>query len=190
MIANNKLVREVFNSMLEDRVSRRWLRIIKGYKDLVGISFDQLKVMEGKEVRDRVREYGLEEWKREMNSKSTLRMYATYKEKIGEMEIYDNSYDSILMYRARTNTLKLGWRNRFEGGNVTCGLCGGEETLEHFLLECSRLREFREEGGFEEKQGIEGLLLFGRGGDDRVVRNRRLIGKLWRCREGMLREVG
>ena len=30
------------------------------------------------------------------------------------------------MFRARSNTLKLGWRNRFVGGDVNCGVCGEE----------------------------------------------------------------
>ena len=73
-------------------------------------------------MSNRIRKYGYREWKREMDSKSTLELYARFKGEIGKVGIYDNSYNSVLMYRARTNTLKLRWRNRFGGGAVDCRL--------------------------------------------------------------------
>ena len=49
----------------------------------------------------------------------------------------------MLLYRYKSKTLKLKWRNRFAGGDERCYLCGGSEveTLEHFLLDCVSLEE-------------------------------------------------
>ena len=38
-------------------------------------------------------------------------------------------------YRVRSNTLKLGWRARFVGGEVGCEMCGAEEEMLVHLLE-------------------------------------------------------
>ena len=77
----------------------------------------------------------------EKESKTTLELYSRCKKKIGEEQIYENDFNSVLLYRCRSNTLKLKWRNRFAGGDEICDLCGGSEveTLEHFLLDCVSL---------------------------------------------------
>ena len=49
----------------------------------------------------------------------------------------------------QTNTLKLNWRRRYQGGEVRCPLCGKweEETLDHFLRQCNGLRHIRARHG-------------------------------------------
>ena len=44
----------------------------------------------------------------------------------------------MLLYRCRSNSLRLKWRERFVNGNVNCITCDleVEESLEHFLCEC------------------------------------------------------
>ena len=56
--SGNELVREVFESMIGDRVSKRWLKIVNGYRDLLGISYGQLDRMKGEELRNRIWEHG------------------------------------------------------------------------------------------------------------------------------------
>ena len=34
---------------------------------------------------------------------------------IEDEKIYTNNFRSVLMFRCRTNTVKLNWRNQFEG---------------------------------------------------------------------------
>ena len=156
--ADNDLVREVFRTMIEDRKYGKWMKVMTEYKDLLGVTFEQLGRMEDREIKKKVDEYGLREWRRELEEKSTLGIYRIYKEKIGSEDIYENSYNSVILYRARTNTLMLGWRNRFEGGQISCGMCGAaDETLEHFLVECEGLREvwdrYRDFVGIKEMLG-------------------------------------
>ncbi len=54
-----------------------------------------------------------------------------------------NSMGSMLLIRARTNTLKLNWRNRFTGEEERCPGCEDQETLEHFLLHCKEYAAIR-----------------------------------------------
>ena len=59
---------------------------------------------------------------------------------IGEEGIYRNVFRPVLMFRYRTNTLKLSWRDGFSGGAVENLLCGAEvETVEHFVMKCERI---------------------------------------------------
>ena len=48
------------------------------------------------------------------------------------------------MTRARTNTLSLNWRNRYQGKSEACPYndCD-KETLEHFILECKGYENIR-----------------------------------------------
>ena len=70
---------------------------------------------------------------REVESRSTLQLYR-HKIGIGDEGIYSNRYGSVLLFNCRTNTLRLGWRQRFVGGAVECPICrAGEETLAHFV---------------------------------------------------------
>ena len=46
------------------------------------------------------------------------------KTRIEDEKNYANSFSSVIMFRYRTNTLKLNWRNQFQGGPVVYTLCG------------------------------------------------------------------
>ena len=69
-----------------------------------------------------------------MESRSTLGCYGLR----GEAEAgYDNSWGTVLLFRVRSNSLRLGWRARFWVGDVRCPMYGWEEkTLEHLLEKC------------------------------------------------------
>ena len=65
---------------------------------------------------------------------------------IGFMTISINQFYYIDV--ARSNILRLDWRNRFTGGQTTCRLCGiEEETLEHFITKCRELENIRNRYG-------------------------------------------
>ena len=50
-----------------------------------------------------------EQWVEELDNKSILTLYRTHKRVIREEQFYDNTEGAGLMFRARTNTLGLGW---------------------------------------------------------------------------------
>ena len=85
-----------------------------------------------------------------MNEKTTLAIYREHKVRIFE-KFYDNTYASVLMFRARMNCLMLNWR-LFKGEDNSCRLCqaGKTETLEHFLMKFKALAEVRRQYKFED----------------------------------------
>ena len=66
MNAENELVREVFGRMIEEEKSKKWIMIIDEYKGILGITYGQLRCMSDKEIGEKVQQYGLEEWRREV----------------------------------------------------------------------------------------------------------------------------
>ena len=107
------------------------VKIVKDYmKTLEITSLEEIKRMSAEQIRRKVNEYDNKRWKDEMLNKSTLQVYKEGKMKIKEKTFYDNTWRSVLMFRARSNTLYLNWRNKFAGGDVECKLCnsGVEET--------------------------------------------------------------
>ena len=80
---------------------------------------------------------------------------------------------------------KLGWRQRFEGVETVCVMCGApEETLCHFLIECTALREVRERHCMG-NTAVEGILLFS--GNKRAGDVKRFLNDMWSVREKKLR---
>ena len=129
-------------------------------------------------------EWVVREWISELEQKSTLSLYRNLKNTIKEENFYDNTFGSVLLFRARTNCLKLDWRRRFEGGEVGCKLCGAdEETTEHFILECRRLRVIREEFGMIDMD-IGGILGFDQNED--MDKTKRFLNKIWIERKNIL----
>ena len=54
---------------------------------------------------------------------------------MGDEDIYSNEYGSVLLFQCITNTLKLRWKQGFEGGAVDCLRRRGEkETRRHFVI--------------------------------------------------------
>ena len=88
---------------------------------------------------------------------------------IGEDRMYRNAFGSVLMFRCRTNTLKLRQRNRFNDDAADCVLCGAvEEIMEYFVMECGGLREIRERCGVGGGFSFEEALLFEGRTEERV----------------------
>ena len=84
------------------------------------------------------------EWKTQMINKKTLTLYRTRKRNIREEKWFNNNRKSIIMMKARSDTLQLGWREFGMDDTKICKMCNSEiETLAHFLLECQELQETR-----------------------------------------------
>ena len=104
---------------------------------------------------------GRDRWRRKVESRSTLQLHR-HKIGIGHEGIYSNRYRSVLLFQCRTNTLRLGWRQRFVGGAVECPICGaGEKTAAHFVTECEALDGVRRRFGVGRGNPLEEVLLFG-----------------------------
>ena len=108
---------------------------------------------------------------------------------IGDEGIYSNRYGSVLLFQFRTNTLRLGLRQRFVGGAVECPICGaGEETLGHFVTECEALDGVRRRFGVMRGDPLEKVLLFeGRVGEE-VERTTKMLEEMYGARRKKLEE--
>ena len=97
---------------------------------------NNLEILDRGGIKSKVREYDNREWKREMETKSTLWVYRRFKDRIKEEKFYDNSWDSEIMFRARTNTLVLEDLKRHSNEDTSCKICdmGEREDLGHFII--------------------------------------------------------
>ena len=139
----NELLKKIVEVMREDE-SNKWMKETKRNMSEVGVNERNFWRMEKREIKNKEREMDSKRWEEEIKGKSSLEIYVELKKEIKEELMYDNRPSSIIMYRARTNCLKLNDRNRHQGGEVKCKLCGAEvENLEHFILECVELSEER-----------------------------------------------
>ncbi len=73
----------------------------------------------------------------EMNDKSSLKIYRKWRKEIGgQEEIYNNDQASEILFKSRTNNLRLNDKKRF-WNEPTCDMCGAElENMKHFMLWC------------------------------------------------------
>lgn len=125
-------------------------------------------------------------WRLELEQRTSVSLYFCWKKEIREEIFYENTEASVLLFRARSNTLQLGWRRRFQGGEVECQLCGGlvEETLDHFIKECSALEAVRVQHGMHDKS-VEEVLLFN--GFLTAEESKAYLLDIWRERERTVR---
>ena len=72
-----------------------------------------------------------------MENKSTLKYYRGFKRNIKEERWIDNTEESKILVRARTNTLDLNWRNSYRGKSEQFPTCDCvTQTLQHFIIQC------------------------------------------------------
>ena len=137
-------------------------------------------------------------WKEEIQQKSTLTKYRSWKPAINEEEkLYGNGLDSAILFRARTNTLDLQWRKKFKNEDTLCVLCRKEEeTLEHFILTCENLNSVRSDYIILMKPYPENtenilkcLLLFQVESEESILKNRKCLFRLWKEREKKIKEL-
>ena len=100
--------------------------------------------MSVQEIRNAVREYDTVKWNREIEKKSSIPIYRQFKLQIKEEQIYRNDFRSVLLFQARSNTLRLNRDKRFINESTICDLCCiEEENMAHFILKCKKLDSSR-----------------------------------------------
>jgi len=185
LTSENKMLAEMVTDMFLKK--HAWCRKVERYMEQLEIEgFNGCKEMSEGELVRRIRAWDTEEWRKILEEKVTLSLYRTFKEEIGEEQIYDNTFGSVLLFRARSNCLKLGWRYRFQGGGVECRVCGfEEETLNHFLVDCPGYSTERQKHNMD-GVSIEEMLCFR--GDRDVSSIRLLLVEMWNRRQGIIGE--
>ena len=185
MNAENEMLREIFRDMLEENRDKL-VKIMNDYLHILGIgNMEELNEMSKGMIVKLIEEYDECKWKEDLDRRSTLKIYQEFKREKREEKFYDNTEESVLMFKARSNCLKLNWRLRFENGDVNCKLCNAdyEETIEHFLMDCMSLNEVREEYGMINRK-VEEVLLFVEGINESKAK--KYIKALWKRRAQIL----
>ena len=109
------------------------------------------------------------------------------------MRVYaamDMVQSPVLLFQCRTNTLKLRWRQGFEGGAVDCLLCGAEEkNVKHFVVECCELQEIRRQYGVYGTEALKEVLLFIEKNEAKVDRCKKMLEEIWRMRRRRIEQL-
>ena len=164
-----------------------WNKKLEEYLGKVGLRYEVLETMNKRAIKNKVREWDNERWREELDTLSSIEIYRNWKRRIREERCYDNTEASIILFGARSNTLRLKNRKRHGGGDTTCDLCGVEmEDLGHFLLRCHKLegKRRRELFGSLNRGDNEIELLFS---GERIQEVKDMLGKMWREREIRIR---
>ena len=94
-----------------------------------------------------VKMYGLQRWKDGMKSKMTLKWYKS-KKSPGSEHVYDCSYSSELLFKARSQSLEVNARTyRWNAeGSKECKVCDtrAEESVFHIIVKCVGYERERE----------------------------------------------
>ena len=179
-----KLINKVWDEMELGR--GKFMESTRKYCSWVGIEVEELRRISRNELKGLIAGVQDRIWKEELGRKVTLELYRTYKTEMEQEDSYDGRPDSTIWFRARTNCLRLGDRNRHLGGEVSCFMCReGTEDLEHFILDCRELEGIRtgltrlQRPRIENPKEILGEFLYGK----EKKRGRDELYKLWCERE-------
>ena len=85
----------------------QWIRAINEYREKLGISWPEFRMLEKKELKRKIREYDTQIWMEEMLHKPSLQWYRIGKKKIGYEMCYRNTKHSAYLAKAKTNFLQL-----------------------------------------------------------------------------------
>ena len=97
-----------------------WGKEVKRFLDVLQVTWSEFAGWDKETIKRKIKVWEDDRWRSEVRGKSTLGLYRN-KDRIGGEGGYDNSWGSVLLFRARSNTLRLGWRRRFlDGGGVDC----------------------------------------------------------------------
>ena len=163
-----------------------------------------------KTIEKEVKRKGLIRWKTGIESKPSLKWYK--KDKPSGEKCYDGSWESKLLFKARTNSLEVNERmNRWRGEREACEKCSREdeetvETLEHVIKECPWYERERQnlemevrrkigdqtwERVKEEEGDMEYLLGMDKTEGDLTEVTRKFLGEVWskRKQEGRYQRI-
>ena len=150
---DSELAKQVFEDML-DKEREKLAITIRNYMGDVDIAnLEKLKNISESALRKRIEQQDNKIWREEVRNKTTLKLYGKFKENVAQENYFDKTYESSLLFRARSDALDLGWRKVYQGQEGICKLCDGMEceTLEHFVLKYKALEEIRQEFEFQNK---------------------------------------
>ena len=151
MEGNNEMLNKIVEHDIEKSITPFSQKIHK-YMTELNININYIKTNKLDKIKDNIKNIDTEIWRNCVENKRTLEMYLEFKHEIKEeKKIYDNTEASIILFKARSNTLKLNCRKKHNKENekedTLCPLnkeqTNKEETLKHFMIECISLKTIR-----------------------------------------------
>ena len=138
---------EIVKKIVEEGKFKRemdWIIRVEDYLMEIGIDYNYIVNNKIETIKGKVNNWDTEKWKNGMDCKATLKYYSQVKQNVKEEKWIRNGVRWSIMLKARSNTLKLRWREWGLEEDKLCLLCrGGLETLEHFVLDCPELEDVR-----------------------------------------------
>ena len=190
----NKLLENILHKLLLDN-DTKWIQKSRKYMDVVKLKATDIERNSKQEIKRIFTDWDTEQWKQEIQSKSTLQIYRSHKDTIEEEHVYDNRPSSGIWFRARTNTLQLNDRNRHSNKETNCLNCGHQsivETIEHFILDCTTYNSERQQfielqqPYNENKDKVIGQFLFSK---VNLEKKKEGLFQMWKKRERQLKTL-
>ena len=187
----NELLKEVLKRIRKDK-KNIWNKRLEEYLKIIDLKYEDIISMSQKDIKQKIKKRDNELWEKDLTEKASLNRYRKYKTKIKQEDIYNNKYESVLLFKARTGTLELNIEKRHKGEDTTCDLCKtGDETDIHFILECNKLNDKRDKKIIEKYKGESkeetiGKMLFSKKGIDKV---KNMLSSMWRKRELIRKKI-
>ena len=171
----------------------KWWETVKKYMQEIDVKMYQLREMNRDELKNKTRLWDSGKWREELENKSSIEIYKQWKSEISEETIYDNTYASVILFKARSNSLNLNNIKRHNGGCVNCYSCQNlEEDLIHFLLFCPDYRDIRS-GSRELQQPykenlseVAGNFLFNH---ENIENKKEILYCMWKKRARKVKEI-
>ena len=137
--SDNQMLRRVMVELREGQY--KWFKQVESY--MIEVNIRNIGEESKETIKKKIYEYDTRKWREEMETKSSLHIYKNWKKEIKQSP-YRNNFQSVLLFKLRSNTLNLEVRNRFKGESTICKMCNeDEEDLFHFMLHCRMLQDIR-----------------------------------------------
>ena len=138
MCERNKLLGLILHDLVLEQTTK-WIKVRMKYLDEVKLHIGDVETKSKRENKQICTIWDNKQWKSDINSKSTLKLYRNHKKQIQEEHIYTNHPSSVIWYKARINALQINARNRHTNKETRWIICEREienEDTYHFILYC------------------------------------------------------
>ena len=165
-------------------------RKVKQYMNETKINIQHIKNKKEKEIIEIIRKKDTQEYINEIEERPTLKLYRFFKREIKDEEkLFDNTFSSKILMEARSDSLELGWRKRFQGHDTLCGVCKlEEETNYHFLCKCPKLEQKRRQINYDNDDDLlKKLLCFNKLDEQDIDKNKRILNEMWNERKKIIK---
>ena len=134
MCEKNKLLGLILHDLILEQ-NTKWIKVSMKYLDEVKLHIGDVETNSKREMKEICTIWDNEQWKSDINSKSTLKVHRPrhHEKQIQEEHIYNNHPSSVIWYKARINGLQLNDRNRHTNKETRCIICENEIEMKTYI---------------------------------------------------------